>query len=97
MDSERGTSFEAHPLEARYIKYVADYMGCNFDEIDYNTDKFHKLADLELGKADMRSSDQLREILQKYINNSANMQSLGVYQENLSKFDSLLKNYSSLQ
>jgi hypothetical protein len=97
MDSERGTSFEAHPLEARYVRHVADYMGCNFDEIDYNTDKFHKLADLELGKADMRSSDQLREIFQKYINNSANIQSLGVYQENLSKFNLLLKNYSSPQ
>ena len=97
MDSERGTSFEAHPQEARYVKYVADYMECNFDEIDYNTDEFYKLADLELGKADMRSSDQLREILQNFLSNSANIQPLGVYQENLSNFNLLLKNYSSLQ
>jgi hypothetical protein len=93
MDSERGTSFEAHPQEARYVKYVADYMGCNFDKIDYNTEKFHKLADLELGKADMRSSDQLGQILQNFIDDSANPQSLLVYQEAVRNFRSILLSY----
>lgn len=96
MDSELGTSFEAHPLEARYVNYVAEYMGCKFDEIDYNSEDFHKLADLELGKADMRSSGQLREVLKGFIDDSANVQSLGVYQESLENLDSLLRGYSSL-
>jgi hypothetical protein len=93
MDSEFGTSFEAHPLEARYVKYVADYMGCAFDDIDYNTDKFHELADLELGKADMKSPKDLQEIFNGFIDGSANPQSLAVYQQNLSNFTSLLSNH----
>ena len=93
MDSEFGTSFEAHPLEARYVKFVADFMGCKFEEIDYNSERFHVLADQELGKTDMRRPEELNKILSKYLDTSANVQSMGVYQDNLENFDKLLSAY----
>ena len=93
MDSELGTSFDAHPQEVRYVSFVADYMNCRFDEIDFNSEKFRDLADLELGRESKKSSQELREILGSYIDESANPQSLSVYQETAQNFQSLLEHY----
>lgn len=96
MDSDFGTSFEAHPLEARYVKYVADYMGCKFEEIDYNSSKFRELADIELGKSDMLTRSELRLILTSYLDKSANAQSIGVYKQNSQEIEKLLANYLNI-
>ena len=90
MDSEHGSSFEANLLEMRYVKYVADFMGCPFNQIDYNSSKFHSLADLELGVDDLLTQEQLKEILSGHIDESANPQSLGVYKQGIEEFEQLL-------
>lgn len=94
MDSEHGTSFEAHPLEARYVSYVSGYMKCKFDEIDYNSQRFRDLAELELGKADMLTREALHDLLKNNLCSAANPQSLGVYQESLASFSRILDIYS---
>ncbi len=95
MDSEYGTSFEAHPLEARYVQFVADYMGCKFEDIDYNSRKFHELADQELGASSKMTQEELKGILLKFIDKSANVQALEVYKSNSKNFKQLLNNYYS--
>ena len=90
MDSEHGSSFGENLLEMRYVKYVADFMGCPFNQIDYNSSKFHSLADLELGVDDLLTQEQLKEILSGHIDESANPQSLGVYKQGIEDFEQLL-------
>ncbi len=90
MDSEHATSFEDNLEELRYVKYVADFMGCAFNQIDYNSTKFHSLADLELGLDDMKTQEKLNAILSGYIDESANPQSLGVYKQGIEDFEQLL-------
>ena len=96
MDSEFGTSFEAHPLEARYVKFVADYMGCKFEDIDYNSERFQVLADQELGKTNMRRAGELKEIFSDFLDKSANVQSMSVYQNQADKFKHLLLDYMKI-
>ncbi len=93
MDSETGTSFEAHPLEVRYVQYVANFMECKFDQIDYNSVRFRELVDLELGKSDMQTQDQLKKLLEPFLDDSANAQSLGVYQHLANNFQLSLSTY----
>ncbi len=93
MDSEYGSSFEANLLEMRYVKYVADFMGCPFDQIDYNSNRFGLLADLELGVDDMLSKEQLKKLLSGYIDGSANPQSMGVYKQGIADFEEMLLSY----
>jgi hypothetical protein len=90
MDSEYGTSFEGDVFAMRYVKYVADFMGCPFDQIDYNSNRFHSLADLELGVDDMLTQEQLKMTFSGYIDESANPQSLGVYKKGIEDFEQLL-------
>jgi hypothetical protein len=93
MDSELGSSFGENLLEMRYVKYVADFMGCPFNQIDYNSSKFHSLADLELGVNDLLTQEQLKVILSGHIDESANPQSLGVYKQGIEDFEQLLLGY----
>ncbi len=90
MDSEYGTSFEGDVFAMRYVNYVADFMGCPFDQIDYNSNRFHSLADLELGVDDMLTQEQLKMTFSGYIDESANPQSLGVYKKGIEDFEQLL-------
>jgi hypothetical protein len=94
MDSEYGTSFvEGDIFTMRYVKYVADFMGSPFDQVDYNSNRFHSLADLELGVADMLTQEQLMEVFSGYIDESANPQSMGVYKQGIEDFEQLLLGY----
>lgn len=93
MDSEHRSKFEENLEEMRYVKYVADFMGCAFNQIDYNSTKFHSLADLELGVDDMRTQEQLNIIFSGYIDESANPQSLGVYKQGIEDFEHLLLSF----
>jgi hypothetical protein len=77
----------------RYVKYVADFMGCPFDQIDYNSNRFGLLADLELGVDDMLSKEQLKKLLSGYIDGSANPQSMGVYKQGIADFEEMLLSY----
>ena len=97
MDSEFGTSFEANPLEVRYVEFVAKYMGCDFSEVDYCSDKFRTLARLELGENDMMSQSDLNTLLSKYVDYSANPQSLGVFNEAVENFTNLLKTFQVIE
>jgi hypothetical protein len=97
MDSELGTSFDANPLEVRYVNYVANYMGCEFNEIDYSSDKFLELTHQELGKRDMLTRDQLKELINRYVDYSANAQSIGVFQTAVKEFPELLKGFQSVR
>jgi hypothetical protein len=97
MNSELGTSFDANPDEVRYVNYVANYMGCEFKEIDYSSDKFLALTNQELGKNDMLTSGQLKDLITGYIDYSANSQSIGVFQTAVTEFPTLLKGFQLLR
>lgn len=93
MDSEYGTSFEAHPQEFRYVSFVANYMGCEFSEIDYSSEKFLSLANQELGVKDMLTRKELYELLRQYSVSAANPQSLGVFESSVEHFSELLNGF----
>lgn len=93
MDSEHGTSFEAHPQEIRYVSFVADYMGCKFSDIDYSSDRFLSLANQELGKENMLSRNELKKLLSQNSVMAANPQSLGVFESSVEQFRELLKGF----
>jgi hypothetical protein len=93
MDSEHGTSFEAHPQESRYVSFVADFMGCQFSEIDYSSERFLSLANQELGKDDMLTRKDLNGLLSQYNVKTANPQSLGVFESSIEQFSELLDGF----
>ena len=93
MDSEYGTSFEAHPQERRYVSFVADFMGCKFSEIDYGSDKFLTLAKQELGTNDILTESQLNKLLSEYEVRDANPQSLGVFKSTVENFPEILSGF----
>ena len=90
MDYKYGTSFDSNPDEVRYRNYVSDYMNCNFEDIDFNSERFRDLAKIELGLKDMRSSKELSQILTPHLTHEANLQSFEYYLEYLGNFQNLL-------
>jgi hypothetical protein len=93
MDNEHGTSFEAHPQESRYVSFVAGFMGCQFSEIDYSSERFLSLANQELGKDDMLTCKDLNSLLSQYNVKTANPQSLGVFESSTEQFSELLDGF----
>jgi hypothetical protein len=97
MEYEYGTSFDANPLEVRCVKYVENYMECDFKDINFSSEKFVALANLELGKDNMLTSAQLKELFSRYIDYSANAQSIGVFQTAVAEFPKLLQGFQSMR
>jgi hypothetical protein len=94
MDYEWGNSFENNIDEMRYVNYIAEQLGCSFSDIDYNSEKFHQLAEVELGTSSRKSPEALREILTPHLTYVANPQSLIVHQKSIGNFNQLLESYS---
>ena len=94
MDYEWGNSFDNNIDEMRYVTYIADQMECKFSEIDYNSDKFRNLADIELGVDSMKSPTELKRILDPHISHLANPQSITVYRNSVKEFKLILDSYA---
>jgi hypothetical protein len=93
MDYEWGNSFDKNIDEMRYVNYIADQMGCEFPEIDYNSNKFRHLADVELGVSSMKSPIELKSLLGPHITHLANPQSLNAYRNSVRDFKVTLDSY----
>jgi hypothetical protein len=94
MNSEHGTTFEADVDMMRYVKFISESMNCKFEEINYSSAEFRRIANSELGLSDKLSSNELRRLLEPHIDNSANPQSLGVFKNSVSNFEKLLEIYN---
>jgi hypothetical protein len=90
MDYEHGNNFENNPDEIRYRKYISDFVGDVFENIDFNGLKFRELAEIELGKRDMRSPVELKKLLTPHLVHVANSQSLKVFEDAIENYDQIL-------
>lgn len=94
MDSEHGTTFEADPVMMRYVKFISESMNCEFEDINYSSAEFRRIANSELGLSDKLSTIELQRLLEPHIDNSANPQSLAVFKNSVSNFNNLLSFYN---
>ena len=90
MDFEHGNSFQNNPEEVRYRDYISDFVGNEFEKIDFCGPKFRNLVDIELGKFDMRSPAELQALLEPHLVHVANPQSLQVFNQSVSNYEKLL-------
>ena len=90
MDYEQGGDFQNNPVEIRYRKYISEFVGEVFEKIDFNGLKFRELANIELGKKDMRSPAELKKLLTPHLVHAANSQSLQVFEDAIDNYEQIL-------
>lgn len=86
MNFEHKVRYSETPYVQRYRLFIEQEMGRNFQDIDFSSSDFRVLADREVGRPDLKSPEELRNILRKDIAYVANPQSIDVYRESLKSF-----------
>jgi len=97
MDFRDGNTFDNNPCEIAHRNFVASHMGCDFENVDFNSQRFQNLAIQELGHNDMKSPEQMRQIFEGYLVNTANPQSSRVYKDGVDNFSKWLAGFASGQ
>lgn len=95
MEYENGNSFSNNPEEMRYVNFIANEMGCHFNDIDYNTTTFRDFAKRELGINVKKSATELNSLFRRFSVMVANPQSQSVFNESVSEFHDLLIFFSA--
>ena len=90
MDSLSASNFNSNYHEIRFRNHVSNFMGVDFQQVDFNSNKFRDLARIELGDRNRLSPEELHHFLMPHVILEANPQSLGVYNAKLTHFKNLL-------